>query len=249
MKGNMRDLPESLARPLGDLQDFPSVPKSLCDFLWVVLTHRKLFLATQRPWSWARGRVAMRTMFQTKCFWGRWVETQRGIPNKALLDLEGKLRLSKATVLVASLGCKLNLNKVNRCCIIIISFLDILQHLEYLKRNWKRSTISYNRKPYPNIHWHWLVGVWAYQLNIVQFHKWDIGSGASWWGPQSIFGSDKFHGEQQFQGRNDEASSHCQWSSFLLGRGPLLRMACTSPFFNHCICHYHLCTPFSQDIH
>jgi hypothetical protein len=67
--GNARDPLESLARPLGDLWDFPSVPKSLCGFQWVVLTHRKLFLATWRSQSQARGQVATRTMFQTKHFW------------------------------------------------------------------------------------------------------------------------------------------------------------------------------------
>jgi len=69
IKGNVRDLSESSARLLDDLQGFPRFPKSSCDFLSVVLTHRNLFLETQRPQSQARGQVATRTMFQTKCFW------------------------------------------------------------------------------------------------------------------------------------------------------------------------------------
>jgi hypothetical protein len=41
----------------------------------------------------------------------------------------------------------------------------------------------------------------------------------------------------------------CPSTITILGRGPLLRMACRSPFFNHCVCHYHSRTPFSQNIH
>jgi len=112
IKGNTKDHSESSAGPLDDSQGFPSVPKSLCDFLWVRMTHRRLFLATRGPQSWARGWVAARTCWEC-------------VLNKVLLDLEARLKLSKATVLghlVTSLGLKLMLNKyvkiVSSCCTI-----------------------------------------------------------------------------------------------------------------------------------
>ena len=102
-KRYVKDHCESSAseRPLGDSQRFPNYPKGSYDCLWVVLTHRKRFLAIWWPWSQAGGQVAMRMCWEH-------------ILNKVLPNLEGKLKLSKATVSdgsVASFGLKLILNK------------------------------------------------------------------------------------------------------------------------------------------
>jgi len=101
IRGKVRDNSESSERALDDSQGFPSVLKSLYDSLWVVLTHRKPFLATWGPQYQARGQVAMRMCWEC-------------ILNRALLNPEGKLKLSKVTVLddlVVLLRFKLILNK------------------------------------------------------------------------------------------------------------------------------------------
>jgi len=74
--------------------DFLSVPKSLVKFLWFEMTHRNVFLATQRPWSWAGncgGRVGVPNVFQTKHFQIRKVSW-----NSTKLPLSGKLCLNNS---------------------------------------------------------------------------------------------------------------------------------------------------------
>jgi len=58
--------------------DFPSIPKSSVKFLWFNMTHRNVFLATQRPWSQNRdcgGRGGVPNVFQSTSRSGRYVET------------------------------------------------------------------------------------------------------------------------------------------------------------------------------
>ena len=110
----IRGKAKSSERALDDSQGFPSVLIGSYDSLWVVLTHRKLFLATWGPQSWARGQVAARMCWEC-------------VPNKVLLDSEGKLKLSEATVSdgsVASLWLKLFFKNMWELRIFVVPFLD-----------------------------------------------------------------------------------------------------------------------------
>ena len=111
-KGNVRDHCESSERPSGDSQGFPNNPKNLYDSLWVETTHKKLFLATWSIQPWVRSWVATRTCWEC-------------VPSEVLPDLEGELKLSKATVpdsSVALLWLKLFFSNMQKLRIFVVSF-------------------------------------------------------------------------------------------------------------------------------